>query len=192
MYDYQAIAALAAVVHTGSFDKAAQQLGVTASAISQRIKLLEERMGSVLVVRAQPCYPTPTGKRLVQHAEQVARIVRVRQHVQPLDAAGGAGPVMDPAQGAEILDGEADAVEKGDLGRIPAPLGLAAQHLPDLGHLVVGGELLDLALVCVPLLNDPRRCGPPMNGGIGAPASSSSDSTGPVPGLGLEGILTLV
>ena len=62
MYDYQAIAALAAVVHTGSFDKAAQQLGVTASAISQRIKLLEERMGSVLVVRAQPlrCCPTST------------------------------------------------------------------------------------------------------------------------------------
>jgi LysR family transcriptional regulator, chromosome initiation inhibitor len=72
MYDYQAIKALAAVARTGSFDKAAQQIGVTASAISQRIKLLEERMGTVLIVRAQPCYPTPTGQRLVQHAGEVA------------------------------------------------------------------------------------------------------------------------
>ncbi|MAJ63260.1 MAG: ArgP/LysG family DNA-binding transcriptional regulator [Alphaproteobacteria bacterium] len=92
MYDYQAIAALAAVVHTGSFDKAAQQLGVTASAISQRIKLLEERMGSVLVVRAQPCYPTPTGKRLVQHAEQVALLEQAV--AQDLGQNAGAGEAV--------------------------------------------------------------------------------------------------
>ena len=72
MLDYQTIRALAAVIRTGSFDKASQQLGVTPSAISQRIKALEDRLGTILVVRGQPCVPTAAGQRLVQHAEDVA------------------------------------------------------------------------------------------------------------------------
>ena len=70
--DYQSMRALAAVIRSGSFDKAARQLGVTASAISQRIKGLEDRLGTVLVVRGQPCEPTDIGRRLVQHADDVA------------------------------------------------------------------------------------------------------------------------
>ena len=42
---------------------------------------------------------------------------------------------------------------------------------------------LDLALVCVPLLNEPRRCGPLVNGGTGTSASPSSGSAGPVLGV---------
>jgi len=72
MYDYALLAALAAVVRTGSFERAAQQLRVTPSAVSQRIKLLEERLGAMLVVRGQPCTATPLGQRLCQHCEQVA------------------------------------------------------------------------------------------------------------------------
>lgn len=72
MLDYAHLAALAAVVRTGSFERAAQQLHVTPSAVSQRIKLLEERVGTVLVVRGQPCTATPAGQRLCRHAEQVA------------------------------------------------------------------------------------------------------------------------
>ncbi|MBL0405293.1 LysR family transcriptional regulator ArgP [Microvirga aerilata] len=72
MLDYAHLAALAAVVRTGSFERAAQQLNVTPSAVSQRIKLLEERVGTVLVVRGQPCTPTGVGQRLCQHVEQVA------------------------------------------------------------------------------------------------------------------------
>lgn len=66
------LAALAAIVRQGSFDAAAGQLGVTASAISQRIKALEERMGTVLIERGQPCVPTAAGARLAQHAEDLA------------------------------------------------------------------------------------------------------------------------
>jgi LysR family transcriptional regulator (chromosome initiation inhibitor) len=40
MLDYAHLSALAAVVRTGSFERAAQQLNVTPSAVSQRIKLL--------------------------------------------------------------------------------------------------------------------------------------------------------
>ncbi len=72
MLDYAHLAALAAVVRTGSFERAAQQLNVTPSAVSQRVKLLEERLGAVLVVRGQPCTATPAGQHLCRHVEQVA------------------------------------------------------------------------------------------------------------------------
>ena len=42
------------------------RLAVTPSAISQRIKALEDRLGQVLVVRASPCRPTPAGERLLR------------------------------------------------------------------------------------------------------------------------------
>ena len=72
MLDYPLLTALAAVIRTGSFERAAQQLHVTPSAVSQRVKLLEERLGSVLVVRGQPCTGTAAGQRLCQHVERVA------------------------------------------------------------------------------------------------------------------------
>ncbi|PWC36965.1 LysR family transcriptional regulator ArgP [Azospirillum sp. TSO22-1] len=72
MLDYALLVALAAVIRTGSFERAAQQLNVTPSAVSQRVKLLEERLGTILVVRGSPCTGTPAGQRLCQHVEQVA------------------------------------------------------------------------------------------------------------------------
>lgn len=72
MLDYALLSALAAVIRTGSFEQAARQLHVTPSAISQRVKLLEERLGTILVVRGQPCTGTEAGQRLCQHVEQVS------------------------------------------------------------------------------------------------------------------------
>jgi len=69
--DYPSLEAVAAVVREGSFERAARVLNVTPSAISQRVKQLEERLGSVLIVRGQPCTPTDTGRRLCSHMEQV-------------------------------------------------------------------------------------------------------------------------
>jgi len=69
--DYASLAALAAVAREGSFEGAAKLLGVTPSAVSQRVKGLEERLGAVLIVRGQPCVPTPLGLRICAHAEQV-------------------------------------------------------------------------------------------------------------------------
>jgi LysR family transcriptional regulator (chromosome initiation inhibitor) len=71
MLDYGSLAAVAAVVREGSFDRAAVALGVTASAVSQRVRALEERLGSVLVVRGQPCTATAAGARLCAHVERV-------------------------------------------------------------------------------------------------------------------------
>jgi len=74
MLDYASLAAVAAVVQEGSFERAARILNVTPSAISQRVKLLEERLGSVLIVRGQPCRATEAGLLLCRHAEQVGML----------------------------------------------------------------------------------------------------------------------
>ena len=69
MLDYASLSALAAVVREGSFERAARALHVTPSAVSQRIRLLEERIGCALVVRGQPCTATEAGARLCRHHE---------------------------------------------------------------------------------------------------------------------------
>ena len=74
MLDYALLDALGAVVRLGSFDRAARELNVTPSAVSQRVKLLEERVGSVLVKRGQPCTATPPGALLCRHIERVQRL----------------------------------------------------------------------------------------------------------------------
>lgn len=71
-FDYAQLAALAAVVGEGSFDGAARALHVTPSAVSQRIRQLEERVGAVLVQRGTPCVVTAAGAPLLRHAERVA------------------------------------------------------------------------------------------------------------------------
>lgn len=60
------LAAFAVVIEEGSFEAAARRLSVTPSAISQRIKALEDRLGQVLVVRQTPCRPTPAGELLLR------------------------------------------------------------------------------------------------------------------------------
>lgn len=71
MLDYPALSALCEVLRRGSFEAAAAALNVTPSAISQRIKALEERMGAVLVDRGPPVSGTETGHRLAAHLDQV-------------------------------------------------------------------------------------------------------------------------
>ena len=89
MLDYSLLAALAAVVREGSFERAARRLHVTPSAVSQRVRLLEERTGQVLVVRGQPCTATEAGRRLVGHAEAVALLEHGLQRDLPALAEGG-------------------------------------------------------------------------------------------------------
>jgi LysR family transcriptional regulator, chromosome initiation inhibitor len=68
------LAALAAVIETGSFEAAAERLFVTPSAVSQRIKALEHRVGQVLVVREKPCRTTSAGAPLLRLAAQTAML----------------------------------------------------------------------------------------------------------------------
>lgn len=72
MLDETLLAALAAVAREGSFERAARLLHVTPSAVSQRLRLLEERVGAALIVRGRPCVATEVGARLCRHAELIS------------------------------------------------------------------------------------------------------------------------
>jgi len=96
MLDYAALSALAAVVREGSFERAARALHVTPSAISQRIRLLEERVGCALVVRDQPCRATETGRQLCQHVDRVRLLEQELQGALPVLAPEGIARVPLP------------------------------------------------------------------------------------------------
>ncbi|KUN86086.1 LysR family transcriptional regulator ArgP [Streptomyces griseoruber] len=67
---------LLAVVDEGTFDAAAAVLHVTPSAVSQRVKALEQRTGRVLLLRTKPVRPTESGEIVVRFARQLARLER--------------------------------------------------------------------------------------------------------------------
>ncbi|WP_426037320.1 LysR family transcriptional regulator ArgP [Cypionkella sp. TWP1-2-1b2] len=69
--DYDSLIILSAVIREGSFEAAAKALKVTQSAVSQRIRQLEEKAGVVLVARGRPCLPTEAGIQYCRHVEQV-------------------------------------------------------------------------------------------------------------------------
>ncbi|WP_320170317.1 LysR family transcriptional regulator ArgP [Maridesulfovibrio sp.] len=71
MLDTRFLEALAAVVEEGGFDKGARRLHITQSAVSQRIRNLEEQLGQVLVVRSVPPEPTEAGQKLIMHLRQL-------------------------------------------------------------------------------------------------------------------------
>ncbi|WP_421868286.1 LysR family transcriptional regulator ArgP [Motiliproteus sp.] len=89
MIDYRQLQAFATVLECQSFDKAAQRLHLTQSAVSQRVKQLEERIGQLLIVRSQPLHPTPAGQQLLRHFHQIKLLQ------------------------SELLDGLGDAYEQG-------------------------------------------------------------------------------
>jgi LysR family transcriptional regulator, chromosome initiation inhibitor len=72
--DADQLTAFAAVIESGSFDAAAERLHVTPSAVSQRIKTLEQRVGQVLVVREKPCKATEAGIPLLRLAVQTTML----------------------------------------------------------------------------------------------------------------------
>lgn len=83
MFDYKLLSALAAVVEQAGFERAAQVLGLSQSAISQRIKLLEARIGQPVLVRVTPPSPTEIGRRLLNHVQQVRLLERDLQSAVP-------------------------------------------------------------------------------------------------------------
>lgn len=105
MLDYAALEALAAVVREGSFERAARRLHVTSSAVSQRIKQLEERVGLVLVQRGTPCTGTDAGRRLCLHVEQVALLENQLRRTNPdlLPDAPAPAPTLKLAVNADSL-----------------------------------------------------------------------------------------
>jgi len=104
MIDYSAALAVARIVQTGSFEKAARALKVTPSAISQRVRQLEERMGTVLIERGTPCIATEKGAWLCRHMELVGMLENDLLKYLPSLGAEQTGPTtVDIAVNADSL-----------------------------------------------------------------------------------------
>jgi len=88
------LAALEAVARTGSFGRAATELGYTQSAVSQQIAMLERLVGERLLERPggpRSVSPTEAGTLLLRHAEAItARLAAAQADVSALKA-GHAG-----------------------------------------------------------------------------------------------------
>lgn len=100
-FDREHLETLAAVVTVGTFDAAAERLSITPSAVSQRIKALEQQVGRVVVVRTKPIRATEAGSALLRLAHQVALL----EH-----EAGSQLGVAESAAGAIPLAVNADSM----------------------------------------------------------------------------------
>ena len=80
---------VAAIVDGGSLDVAARTLRITPSAVSQRLKSLEQQLGQVLVVRGRPASATAAGESVVRMARQIALLEHDALAALGLDTAGG-------------------------------------------------------------------------------------------------------
>lgn len=137
-WDSAQLEALAAVVDEGSFDGAARALHVTPSAVSQRIRALENTAGGVLVRRTRPVTPTAPGETLLRLARQTSLL-----------AAEAAAELHAAGLGPEPASAGGTAPEHGDTP--PRPVGvpiainadsLATWVLPALAR--VPGVVLDI------------------------------------------------
>lgn len=92
--DSTQLATFAAVIEEGNFEAAARRLHVTPSAVSQRIKALEQHLGQVVVRRTKPVRPTAAGEALVRLAGQVALLQS--EAMRAVRGTGGDEPVRIP------------------------------------------------------------------------------------------------
>ena len=74
-FDPDALECLAAIVEEGGFERAAQRLSITQSAVSQRLRALEAQVGTVLIVRSRPLKATVAGQLMLKHTKQM-RLLR--------------------------------------------------------------------------------------------------------------------
>ena len=125
MFDPDALECLAAIVEEGGFERAAQRLHITQSAVSQRLSALEAQVGSVLIVRRRPLRATPTGQLLLKHTRQL-RLLRadLERDMQEL-APSALGKARDEERISIAVN--ADSIATWALGALT---GLVAQGLP--------------------------------------------------------------
>ena len=91
--DPELAATVAAVADEGTLDAASRLLRITPSAVSQRLKTLEQQLGRILIVRSKPARLTEAGEAVVRLARQIALL----EH----DALAGVG--LDDESGARRI-----------------------------------------------------------------------------------------
>ncbi len=127
-FDPYALECLAAVVKEGSFERAAVFLSITQSAVSQRLRTLEEQVGAVLVVRSRPIATTSAGSLLLKHAMHM-RLIGAEVH-HGLKNLAGSMENKGNEQGLLSIAINADSI--------------ATWALPALDHLAYQGPTLEI------------------------------------------------
>ncbi|MGY2005318.1 LysR family transcriptional regulator ArgP, partial [Blastococcus sp. SYSU DS1024] len=101
--DLAQLRTLVAVVDEGTLEAAARRLHVTPSAVSQRLRALEEATGRVLVRRGRPATVTAAGEPVLRLARQIGLLVAdTGRNLDPAGAGAGA-PVVPLALNADSL-----------------------------------------------------------------------------------------
>lgn len=108
---------LVAVVDHGTFDAAAAALNVSAPAISQRIRALEDSTGRVLVRRDKPVLPTAAGETLLRTARQMLHLEQAL--------------AVEMSAGADVLDDdrERDGHDEADAPVMTVPVAVNSDSL---------------------------------------------------------------
>ena len=112
------VTTLAVAIDEGTLEAAARVLHVTPSAVSQRVRALEERVGRTLLVRTRPLRVTEAGEAVVRLARQLALLEHDTLRALGSDEAGTARVAL--AINADSL---------------------ATWFLPALARLVEGGDI---------------------------------------------------
>ncbi|WP_017568720.1 LysR family transcriptional regulator ArgP [Nocardiopsis halotolerans] len=102
-FQFDHLRTLTTLVDEGTFEAAARRLHVTASAVSQRVRTMEQTAGKVLVQRTNPVRTTAAGDVVLRYARQVL--------------------LLDEDAAAELRLGEQDR------GRVSVPLAVNADSL---------------------------------------------------------------
>ncbi|MEB4614790.1 LysR family transcriptional regulator ArgP [Leucobacter sp. M11] len=95
------LSTFAAIVDEGSFEGAARRLHVSPSAVSQRVRAMEQRVGLVLLTRKKPIAVTPAGATVLRVARQLGRLANDAGRELGID--GGARTVVPLAVNADAL-----------------------------------------------------------------------------------------
>lgn len=142
---------LLAAVDEGTFEAAARALHVTPSAVSQRVKALEQRTGRVLLLRTKPVQLTDSGEVVVRFARQLALLER--------DASAELGLADEGAPTRLSVAVNADSLATWflpALSRLPAELRVCFElHREDQDHTT---RLLRQGLVMARSPPRPSRC----------------------------------
>jgi len=151
--EFRHLAALEAIVETGSFAAAARKLGYTQSAISQQIAVLERAAALQLLQRPggrRPVTATEAGERLLRHAARATAAMRAAEADLHALAQGDAGTLRVAtfqSVGVRVIP----PVMRLYAARWPAiEVRLVEAEYGPLIELLVRGEL-DLAFVADPL-----------------------------------------
>jgi LysR family transcriptional regulator (chromosome initiation inhibitor) len=147
---------LAAIVEESGFEKAADRLSITQSAVSQRLRALETQVGTILIVRGRPLKPTAAGRLLLKHAMQM-RLLRADlehdlRHLKP----GNPGAREDERMSIAI---NADSIATWALPALDALVrdGLAVEVIADDQDFTQDWLRQGEVLGCVTTLKEPLR-----------------------------------